>query len=142
MLKRLAPILIVLMAATVAHAQMGGGGGGGGGGHGRGGGGGGGGRGGGSGGAKPASAPAAPKASATPVNQIQIVGVVKAIDAQTGRVTIAYEAVEPLNWPAGSQPFPVAKTAMLATTAVGQKVRFTVDSGQISTLKPFDAPPQ
>jgi Cu(I)/Ag(I) efflux system protein CusF len=67
---------------------------------------------------------------------------VKAIDTQTGRVTIAYEPVESLNWPAGSQPFPVAKTAMLATTAVGQKVRFTIDSGQISTLKPFDAPPQ
>jgi Cu/Ag efflux protein CusF len=137
MLKRLSPILIVLMVAGVAHAQMGGGGGG------RGGGGGGRGGGGGSGGSKPSSAPAAPaapRAPVTPVNQIQIVGVVKEIDTQTGRVTIAYDPVEAINWPAGSQPFPVAKTALLGAATVGQKVRFTLDSGQISTLTPFDAP--
>ncbi|HZZ32271.1 MAG TPA: copper-binding protein [Phenylobacterium sp.] len=136
MLKRLSLILIVLMAASVAHAQMGGGGGGGRGGGGRGGGGGG-------GGSKPSSAPAtpsAPRARATPVNQIQIVGVVKEIDTQTGRVTIAYDPVEAINWPAGSQPFPVAKSALLGAATVGQKVRFTLDSGQISTLTPFDAP--
>jgi Cu/Ag efflux protein CusF len=139
MLKRLAPILVLLMTASVAHAQMGGGMGGGGGGH-RGGGGGGG-KGGGSGGSKPASSSGAPAKPTTPVNQLQFVGVVKAIDVPTGRITIAYEPVEAINWPAGTQPFPVAKTAMLTAATVGQKVRFNLDSGEISALTPFDPPP-
>jgi Cu(I)/Ag(I) efflux system protein CusF len=142
MLKRLAPILVLLMAASVAHAQMGGGGmGGGGGGHRGGGGGGGGGKGGGSGASKPASSNAPPAKAATPVNQLQFVGVVKAIDVPTGRITIAYEPVEAINWPAGTQPFPVAKTAMLTAATIGQKVRFNLDSGEISALAPFDPPP-
>lgn len=138
MLKRFAPVLIALMAAGVAHAQIGGGGGGGGGGH-RGGGGGGGG-GGASGGSKPATA-SAPRRAQTPVNQLQFVGVVKAIDTETGRITIAYEPLEALNWPAGTQPFPVAKTALLTAATVGQKIRFNIDSGQISAISPFDPPP-
>jgi Cu/Ag efflux protein CusF len=133
MFKRLTPFLIVLMVATTAHAQRGGGGGGGGG---RGGGG-----GGAPGGSKPASsAPAAPKKPATPLNQLPIIGVVKAIDVPAGRITIAYEPVEALGWPAGTQPFPVGKTAMLTVATVGQKVRFSLDDGQISALKPFDTP--
>jgi Cu(I)/Ag(I) efflux system protein CusF len=136
MVKRFVPVLILLMAASAAHAQMGGGGMGGG----HRGGGGGGGRGGGSGGSQP-SAPSAPPAKpATPVNKLQFVGVVKAIDAQTGRITIAYDPVEAINWPAGTQPFPVAKTAMLSAATVGQKVRFNLDSGEISALTPFDPP--
>lgn len=67
----------------------------------------------------------------------EFIGVVKAIDAATGRLTITYDAVESLNWPAGTQPFPVAKSAMLQGVTVGDKVRFTLDSGEISTLKPF-----
>jgi Cu/Ag efflux protein CusF len=140
MLKRVAPVLVVLMLASAAHAQMGGGGGMGGGHRG---GGGGGGKGGGSGGSKPASSSNAPPSkAATPVNQLQFVGVVKAIDVPTGRITIAYEPVEAINWPAGMQPFPVAKTAMLTAATVGQKVRFNLDSGEISALAPFDPPPQ
>lgn len=138
MLKRVAPILALLMAAGVAHAQLGGGGGGmggGGGGH-RGGG-----RGGGppSGDAKPATS-SGPKRAATPVNQLQFVGVVKSIDANAGRITIAYEPVEAIDWPAGTQPFPVAKTALLSVAKIGQKVRFNLDSGHISALAPFDVP--
>jgi Cu/Ag efflux protein CusF len=137
MLKRLVPALILLVAASVAHAQMGGGMGGGGGHRG-----GGGGKGGGSGGSAPASSsPAPPAKPATPVNKLTFVGVVKAIDAQTGRITIAYDPVEAINWPAGTQPFPVAKTAMLSAATVGQKVRFNLDSGEISALSPFDPPP-
>jgi Cu/Ag efflux protein CusF len=131
MFKRLTPFLIVLMVATTAHAQRGGGGGGGGG---RGGGGGG-------GGSKPsASSPAPSKKPQTPLNQLPIIGVVKAIDVPTGRITITYEPVEALGWPAGTQPFPVGKTAMLTAATVGQKVRFSLDDGQISALKPFDTP--
>jgi Cu/Ag efflux protein CusF len=97
--------------------------------------------GGGSGDSKPASSNAPPSKAATPVNRLQFVGVVKAIDVPTGRITIAYEPVEAINWPAGTQPFPVAKTAMLTAATVGQKVRFNLDSGQISALAPFDPPP-
>ena len=139
MLKRALPILLLLTFASAAQAQMGGAGGqGGGGGHGRGGHGGGG-HGGGSKSSAPSPTPA--KAPPTPTNQIVITGVVKAIDVPTGRMTIAYEPVEALNWPAGTMPFPVSKTAMLSAASVGQKVKFSVDSGQISAIAPFDPPP-
>lgn len=140
MLKRLAPILVVLMAASVAHAQIGGGGGGGGGAGGGGHRGGGGNKGGGAGAPKTAAAPAAPKSPETPVNQLQFVGVVKSIDAGAERLTIAYEPVEVLNWQAGTMPFPVAKSALMKGVTVGQKVRFNIDSGHISAIAPFDPP--
>jgi Cu/Ag efflux protein CusF len=134
MLKRAIPLLMIcLAAASAAQAQMGGGGGGGGGG-GRGGhGGGGGGRGGHP--SDSASAPAAPPAK--PFTEPEIVGVVKIIDLDTGRVTIAYEPVEALNWPAGTQPFGVSKTALLKDLTVGEKVRFKLESQQIATIQPF-----
>ena len=64
----------------------------------------------------------------------------KAIDTEAGRITIKYDAVEPLNWPAGAQPFPVAKTALLSGLTVGEKVRFSLESGQIAAIRAFDAP--
>jgi Cu(I)/Ag(I) efflux system protein CusF len=115
MRKHLLPVLICLLAATAAQAQPGGG------------------RGGGRGG----PGPSAPKRAAAQPNKLEIIGVVQAIDMSTGRVTITYEPVEALNWPHGTQPFPVAKSAMLDGVTVGEKVRFTVDSGEISGLKPF-----
>jgi Cu/Ag efflux protein CusF len=119
----------LLAAATAAQAQMGGGGGGRG--H----------RGGGSpstsgGGATPAS-PSLPLPREKPANEIEIVGVVRAIAPETDRITIAYEAVDALNWPAGTMPFPVAKSALLKDVTVGEKVRFRLDSEQIAELKPF-----
>jgi Cu/Ag efflux protein CusF len=113
MRKYLIPVLICLLAATAASAQPGGG-------HGRGGGGG--------------PPPSAPKKKPT---QPEFIGVVKAIDATAGRLTISYDALEALNWPPGTQPFPVAKSAMLEGVTVGEKVRFTLDSGEIASLKPF-----
>jgi Copper binding periplasmic protein CusF len=115
--RRLLPVLICLLAASAASAQPGGGG------RGRGGGGG---------------PPAAPR---KPPSTPEFIGVVKAIDVPTGRLTITYDGVESINWPPGTQPFPVAKSAMLDGVKVGDKVRFTLDSGSIATLKPFDAPP-
>jgi len=117
--KRLLPIAVIcLVAASAAVAQPGG--------RSRGG---GGGRGGGS-----AAAPARPaKAFAAP----DLIGVVKAIDVATGRVTIAYEASEALNWPAATQPFPVSKTALLKDLTVGEKVRFQLESEQIAAITPF-----
>lgn len=134
MLKSLVPLLLIsLLTATSAQAQYGGGGGmGGGGGHGH--------KGGKGGGSpspagKPADAPPTPPEK--PVNQIEIVGVIKAVDPKTERITISYEAVEALNWPAGTMPFVVGKSALLNGATVGEKVRFKLDSQQISELKPY-----
>jgi Cu/Ag efflux protein CusF len=129
MLKRiLCCLAICALAASVAQAQTDGGGGGR---HGRrhGGGGGGGGQ-----TAPSSSAPAKPE---KPVNQIEIIGVVKAIDPQAGRVTIDYEPVDALNWPRGSMPFVVSKPDLLQGVSVGEKVRFKLDSQQVSELKPY-----
>jgi Cu/Ag efflux protein CusF len=119
--------VIVLVAAQIAHAQTGGGHGGG---H----------RGQGkpppSGSAPaptPASAPTVPK----PENQIEIVGVVRAIDPAAKRITITYDAVDALNWPRGTMPFSVYQASLLRGVTVGEKVRFKLDSQRISELKPF-----
>jgi Cu/Ag efflux protein CusF len=126
MRKDIVPLLAIgLLAASVAHAQSGG--------HGR--------RG--QGGPSPsAPAPASPNTAAPaprsiPTNQIEIVGVVKAIAPDDGRVTIAYEPVEALNWPSGSMPFVVSKSALLKDITVGEKVRFRLESEQIADLRPF-----
>jgi Cu/Ag efflux protein CusF len=133
MFKRFIPVLtLCLMAATAAQAQGGGGGG-------R--------RGGGGGGGKrPSSSdPSTPAASTpgrapAPVGKTQIVGVIKAIDPATDRVTIAYEANDALNWPEGSNTFVASKHELLKDVTVGEKVRFTLDSQQISTLQPSPNP--
>jgi|SRR5579862_4959109 len=125
MLKRLIPLLVICLAATSAQAQSGGG-------HGRGGGGGG--RG---GGQSRGSAAAPPAPAAKPFAEPEIIGVVKAVDLEAGRVTIAYEPVEALNWPAGTQPFVVSKSALLKDVTAGEKVRFTLESQQISAIRPF-----
>lgn len=132
MSKRVVPLLTLCLiaAASAAHAQYGGGGGGGGGHGGRGG-----------RGQSPSSKPAATPAPAAtpvkPVSSIEIIGVIKAIDPDTDRITIAYEDVQALNWPAGTMPFVVSKTALLKSASVGEKVRFKLDSQQISELAPY-----
>jgi len=144
MSKRIILILAVcLAAASAAHAQYGGGGGGGMGG-GMGGGHGGGHRGGGKR-SQPDSAPKpdgepAPGRRQTPLNKVEIVGVIKAIDPAAGRITIAYDEVDALNWPAGTMPFVVSKTALLNGASVGEKVRFRIESQQISDLAPYSPP--
>jgi Cu/Ag efflux protein CusF len=71
------------------------------------------------------------------VSSIEIIGVIKAIDADANRITIAYEDVEGLNWPAGTMPFVVSKTELLKGASVGEKVRFKLESQQISALTPY-----
>jgi Cu/Ag efflux protein CusF len=77
--------------------------------------------------------PKAPK----PTNRIEIIGVVKAIDLDAQRITIAYEAVDELGWPHGIMPFAVYKADLLKTVSVGQKVRFKLDGQQIAELSPY-----
>lgn len=116
--KRAIPaLMIVLAAASAAQAQGGGG------------------RGGSRGGQAQSRPPAPP--AAKPFAEPEIIGVVKAIDAATGRVTIAYERVEALGWPAGAQPFGVAKAALLKGLTVGEKVRFSLEGQRIATVRPF-----
>ena len=73
---------------------------------------------------------------AKPENQIVIVGVVTAIDPDAQRITIAYEAVDELNWPRGTMPFAVYKADLLKTVTVGERVRFKLDSQRITELTP------
>lgn len=68
-------------------------------------------------------------------SQVVITGVVKALGPEPDRVTIAYDAVEALNWPAGTTPFVVTNTALLSGVAIGQKVRFKIESAHIYELE-------
>lgn len=119
---------MALLIGTSAQAQATGG-------HGHGG--------GGRGGRSPSGSSSAPAPDSAPTprpvstDQIEIVGVIRAIEPADDRVTIAYEPVEALNWPAGSMPFVVASPTLLKTATVGEKVRFKLDSEQISDLRPF-----
>jgi Cu/Ag efflux protein CusF len=131
MFTRVVPLLaIFLVAATSTHAQSGPGGG----------------RGGRGGGRAPPSSGGSPSTAATPapkppkpVNQVVIVGVVTAIDLDAQRITIAYDAVDELNWPHGTMPFAVYKADLLKTATVGERVRFKLDGQRITELDP--APP-
>ena len=125
-------LAIVLLAATGAQAQYGGPGGGSGGRR----------HGGDRGapsGSSSSSSPAAvrPGPRPVPVSDTDIIGVVKAIDLASKRITIAYEPVQARNWPAGTMPFVVDKPELLTGASVGEKVRFKVDSQQIVELAPY-----
>jgi hypothetical protein len=85
----------------------------------------------------PRAQPRGPIPNPVPVEKTDIVGVVQAIDATAGRVTIAYEAVEARNWPPGAMPFVVERPSLLAGVTVGEKVRFRVESEQITDLGPY-----
>ena len=122
----LAVLALSLLAATVADAQSTGGRHGGGQGHGSP-----------SGSSAPASPGPTPTADNVPADKADIIGVIQSVDPATDRVTIAYQPVEALNWPAGSKPFEVAKSALLSGVTVGEKVRFRLESQQIYVLQPF-----
>lgn len=83
----------------------------------------------------PAVAP--PTVAPKKLSEMEAIGVVRAIDPAAGRITISYEPIELLNWPAGTMPFRVGKTALLDGLAVGTKVRFRLESQEITDLKPF-----
>ncbi len=73
------------------------------------------------------------------LSKVQITGVITAINPASGRVTISYDDVDALNWPAGTMPFQVEKPGLLTGLSVGEKVRFHVESQQISEIAPFTA---
>lgn len=92
---------------------------------------------------RPASRSPRPPAVAPPtvapkkLSEMEGIGVVRAIDPAAGRITISYEPIEVLNWPSGTMPFRVGKAALLDGVAVGTKVRFRLESQEITALKPF-----
>ena len=53
-------------------------------------------------------------------------GVVRAVNAQAGTVTIAHGPIADLNWPAMTMAFPVQSPALLNGVAVGAQVHFTL----------------
>jgi len=120
----LALAFFCVLAASTANAQFGGG-------HG--------GRGG--GGQAPSGPPSGGGGPApgkvVPPDQVDIIGVVQSIDPATDRITIAYQPVDALDWPAGAKPFEVAKSELLKGVTVGEKVRFRLESLQIYVLQPF-----
>ena len=74
---------------------------------------------------------AAPAAAAA----VTSAGVVKAVDAKAGTITIAHEPIKALGWPAMTMPFKVADPALLRAAGVGDKVTFQLKGQQIVGLK-------
>ncbi|MDG2531143.1 copper-binding protein [Caulobacter endophyticus] len=124
MRKLILPALAVALLATTAHAQPPGGGRGPGGGPPPGGAGG------------PGQGPGPGGGKQTDLEKVMIVGVVQAVDPAADRVTIAYQANEALNWPAGAMPFATARPGMLGGVVVGQAVRFTLSNHRIAAFLP------
>lgn len=79
----------------------------------------------------------AKRAAARDPDKVEIVGVVTMIDPATDRMTIAYEQTDALNLPAGERSFVASKDELLKGVTVGEKVRFSLDSQQIASLRPF-----
>ncbi|WP_374470965.1 copper-binding protein [Phenylobacterium sp.] len=76
---------------------------------------------------------AAPAAAAA--QSVRGTGVLKAIDARGGAVTIAHDPIPALNWGAMTMPFKVAHPALLKAAAVGDKVAFELKGGRVVALK-------
>ena len=53
-------------------------------------------------------------------------GVVRAINAQAGTVTVAHGPIAALNWPAMTMAFPVQSPALLNGVSVGSRVHFVL----------------
>lgn len=66
---------------------------------------------------------------------VQGVGVVKAIDAKAGTITIAHEAIKALNWSAMTMAFKAADPALLKAVAPGDRVSFQLKGQQILAMK-------
>lgn len=69
---------------------------------------------------------------------VQATGMVKAVDARAGTVTIAHQSIKALGWPAMTMAFKVASPALLDKVVVGRKVQFTLVSAsdpKIDSLK-------
>lgn len=60
------------------------------------------------------------------------IGVVQAVDAAAGTVTISHQPIESIGWPAMTMPFKVAQPELLQRVSVGEKVEFTLGGKDMS----------
>lgn len=79
--------------------------------------------------------PNMPGMHATQPADAQGVGVVKAIDANKGTITLQHEAIAAIGWPAMTMAFKMASPGLLKQVKVGDKVQFTLrPAGMASTV--------
>jgi Cu(I)/Ag(I) efflux system protein CusF len=92
----------------------------------------------------PSAASARPAAMAgmnmAPAKRGEGVGVVKAIDARAGTVTIQHGPIPAVGWPAMTMRFKANPPALLARAKLGQRVRFGVVTSaagaEVTSLRP------
>lgn len=60
-------------------------------------------------------------------------GIVKKIDPETQRLTLAHDAIEKLGWPAMTMSFAVTDKALLKEIKIGDVVRFELQNEQTIT---------
>ena len=70
----------------------------------------------------------------------QGVGVVRAIDAAKGTITLQHEAIQTIGWPAMTMAFRLASSDLLQGVKVGDKVKFTLHpagmNSTVTSIKP------
>ena len=70
---------------------------------------------------------------------VQAVGVVKAIDAANGKVTIEHEPIAALQWPAMTMRFTFKDPKLVEGLKAGDKIHFTfTQEGQLSVLQSIE----
>ncbi len=73
------------------------------------------------------------------VGAVQAVGVVKAIDAANGKVTIEHEPIAALQWPAMTMRFTFKDLKLVEGLKAGDKIHFTfTQEGQLSVLQSIE----
>lgn len=65
---------------------------------------------------------------------IQGVGVVTAVDAAAGTISLDHEPIAAINWPAMSMQFTAENPAMLQGIAVGDRVTFEIKSASETSV--------
>ncbi|MDR3434157.1 MAG: copper-binding protein [Rouxiella aceris] len=84
------------------------------------------------------SAQAAEQAASSAAQQqlVQAQGVVKEIDYQNSKVSIAHQAIPAISWPAMTMRFTFASASQLSAIKVGDQVHFSfVQQGPLAVLK-------
>ena len=68
------------------------------------------------------------------------VGVVQAVDADQGTITIKHQAIESIHWPAMTMTFKAAKPELLQDVKAGEHIRFGLHTegmnGTVTWIKP------
>lgn len=77
-----------------------------------------------------------------PAGKAEGVGVVKALDAKQGTITLLHQAIESIHWPAMTMTFKVATPEILQGVKAGEQVRFGLQTqgmnGTVTWIKPAE----